>query len=88
MNGRLGTKRVETVRLDEVVEPNRVGGSHAWFTNNLGLEGQPWDLSLDIGNHIQCEGALPEFPLPAPYPVVEFRFPQQLYAVQWSGGLS
>ena len=86
-DGRLGANVVEIVRMDEIVEPNTRGGSHAWLTNNLGLEGQPWDLSLDIGNYIVCEGDLPQFPLPAPYPIGEFHSPQELCAVQWSGGL-
>ena len=83
--GRMRGAIVDVVRLIDLKEPvdigeNAVAPSDAFF--------EPWDLSLDPGNYITCEGELPSFPLPPPYPVSDFQSPQQLCAVQWSGGLS
>ena len=82
--GRLGDTMVDSVRLDELIEPNQVGG-YAYMPD---FHDPPWDLSLDVGNYVTCEGDLPSFPLPQPYQVSDFRNPQELCAVQWSGGLS
>ena len=71
-SGRLGDVEVETVEMNEIVEPNRVGGSTAYLIE---------DQTLDTGNYITCEGDLPQFLLPQPYPVSEFRSPQELCAV-------
>lgn len=42
--------------------------------------------SMDTNNDIKCRGALPRFPLPAPYLMSEFDDLTELCAVQWSGG--
>ena len=44
-------------------------------------------LSVDDGNNITCEGDMPSFILPEPYPNSNFSSPQQLCAIQWFGGL-
>lgn len=66
-NGHLGDVKVEAVELTELVEPNEQEG----FALEI-VQDQPWSLSLDAGNYITCEGDLPTFPLPEPYPVSEF----------------
>lgn len=83
-DGRLGDVEVEYVELDELIEPNEEKG----FAISRETHDPPWALSLDAGNYITCEGDLPSFPLPQPYPVSEFQNPQELCAVQWSGGKS
>lgn len=80
--GRLGDTMVDSVRLDNLIEPNSES-TIAYMPIYGG-----WDLSLDPGNTITCEGDLPSFPLPQPYLVSDFQNPTQLCAVQWSGGLS
>ena len=75
---------VDSVRLDEMIEPN----SESIIAYMPETHDPPWDLSLDAGNYITCEGDLPSFPLPQPYLVSDFQNSTQLCAVQWSGGLS
>ena len=87
-SGRLGNVEVDTVEITEAVEPNVEGGMGNYVLISANPPDPPWRLSLDVGNYITCEGDLPGFPLPQPYPVSEFRNPQELCAVQWSGGLS
>ena len=82
--GRLEATMVESVRLNELKEPNQEGG---YAIMDVDYPNPPWDLSLDPGNYITCEGDLPSFPLPQPYLVSDFQNPQKLCAVQWSGGL-
>lgn len=82
-DGRLGDVIVDTVQLEELIEPNEEGGFGTTIAHD-----PPLALSLDAGNYITCEGDLPTFPLPQPYPVSEFRDAQELCAVQWSGGKS
>lgn len=83
-DGRLGDVVVDTVEMEEVVEPNEENGFGITDEN----ADPSWILSLDAGNYITCEGDLPSFPLPQPYPVSEFESAQELCAVQWSGGRS
>ena len=82
--GRLGDTVVNTVSLSELFEPNTTS-TIAYMPIDVD---PPWDLSLDAGNYITCEGDLPSFPLPQPYLVSDFQNSTQLCAVQWSGGLS
>lgn len=82
--GRFGDTMVDSVELNEIIEPNSVSVI-AYMPDFHGI---PWDLSLDAGNYITCEGDLPSFPLPQPYLVSDFQNSTQLCAVQWSGGLS
>ena len=83
-DGRLGDVKVDTVKLEGAVEPNEEGG----FAITDEERDPTSRLSLDAGNYITCEGDLPSFPLPQPYPVSEFKDAQELCAVQWSGGKS
>ena len=71
--------------MHDLGEPNEEGGYAQ--THTTGWIEQV-ELSLDPANDITCEGELPSFALPEPYPLSEFANPQQLCAVQWSGGLS
>lgn len=82
--GRGEATMVESVKLNELIEPNQEFGS-AYMPD---FHDPPWDLSLDPGNYITCQGDLPTFPLPQPYLVSDFENSTQLCAVQWSGGLS
>lgn len=82
-DGRLGDVEVETVSLKQMIEPNAENGFAIEMTDD-----PPWRLNMDAGNYITCEGDLPSFPLPNPYPVSDFESPQKLCAVQFSGGLS
>ena len=82
--GRLGDTVVDTVSLRELFEPNSAS-TIAYMPDDVDPS---WDLSLDAGNYITCEGDLPRFPLPQPYLVADFQNSTQLCAVQWSGGLS
>ena len=71
--------------IPDLGEPNEEGG----YAETHNIEEQELvDLSLDPGNEITCEGDLPSFTLPPPYTNADFRNPQELCAVQWSGGLS
>ncbi len=83
-DGRLGNVEVDTVWLHQMVEPSSEDGN-AILKNN---DDPPWRLSMDAGNYITCDGELPSFPLPEPYPKSDFPSPQELCAVQFSGGLS
>jgi len=83
-DGRLGDVDVDTVWLHEMVEPSSEDGL-AILKDNVD---PPWRLSMDAGNYITCEGELPGFPLPEPYLNSNFESPQELCAVQFSGGLS
>ena len=85
--GRLGDMDVDIVELEELWEPNEEGGYAVLFVGEA-YPDPPWTLSLDAGNYITCEGDMPSFPLPQPYLVSDFQNPQELCAVQWSGGLS
>ena len=82
--GRLGEVEVETVGLREMNEPTTIDGIAVLSDDN----DPPWRLNMDAGNYITCEGDLPWFPLPDPYPTDSFQNPQELCAVQFSGGLS
>ena len=82
--GRMADAMVDSVRLNELIEPN----SELTTAYMPEFHDPPWDLSLDAGNYITCEGDLPSFPLPQPYLVSDFQNSTQLCAVQWSGGLS
>lgn len=82
--GRGEATMVESVELNELIEPNEEGAV-AYMPE---FHDPPWDLSLDPGNYITCQGDLPTFPLPQPYLVSDFENSTQLCAVQWSGGLS
>ena len=84
--GRMEATMVDSVKLAEMIEPNQEGG-YAYMPTDQDTD-IPWDLSLDAGNYITCEGDLPSFPLSQPYLVSEFQNSTQLCAVQWSGGLS
>lgn len=83
-DGRLGDTKVDTVMLTEMIEPVSEDG----FAIAIDGNDPPWRLNMDAGNYITCEGDLPSFPLPDPYHVSDFENPQQLCAVQFSGGLS
>ena len=83
-DGRLGDTKVETVELTPMIEPDSDDG----FAIAIENIDPPWRLNMDAGNYITCEGDLPSFPLPAPYHISDFENPQQLCAVQFSGGLS
>ncbi len=83
-DGRLGDTEVETVELTPMIESDSDGG----FAIAIDNSDPPWRLNMDAGNYITCEGDLPSFPLPYPYHLSDFENPQQLCAVQFSGGLS
>ena len=82
--GLQGDTLAEAVPSLEMIEPNKQFG-YALLPIHLA---SATTLSLDRGNYITCQGNLPAFPLPEPYLVSEFQNPTQLYAVEWSGGLS
>lgn len=71
--------------IPDLGEPNEEGG---YAETHRIREQAVVDLSLDPGNEITCEGDLPSFIIPPPYTNADFRTPQELCAVQWSGGLS
>ena len=71
--------------ITDLGEPNETEGYAE--THWRGWD-EPVNLALDPGNEITCEGDLPSFELPPPYPNSEFSNPQELCATQWNGGLS
>lgn len=71
--------------IPDLGEPNEVGGYASIYTTGW-VEASK--QALDPGNRITCEGDLPSFLLSSPYTNANFTNPQELCAVQWSGGLS
>ena len=76
--GKQGARRVKSTRVPERTESGQM-------ENPSGKLGREY-ITLDPGNEIECRGALPDFVLPSPYTMSDFKSLQELCATQLNGG--